>query len=175
MHGHVKLTYSATMGPNITRSIANAGYQYVELSDPSEQSALKRDRCRRITVDITPLCLVVVALSFIVSCIISFMLGKWFSRPVQYAYFPDTQEFLGRKFRLLGQGIVSFLTSRLFLVQHNRHNFTYNPLYASLGNLTTDKAWLDLFPYQGGFFQHPQIAPKRATFAVYHQLHCLVR
>jgi hypothetical protein len=60
-------------------------------------------------------------------------------------------------------------------VQQIRHNFTYNPLYTSPANLTTDKAWLGLFPYLGGFFQHPQIAPERAAFAVFHQLHCLVR
>jgi hypothetical protein len=26
---------------------------------------------------------------------------------------------------------------------------------------------------QGGFFKHPDLAPERSTFAVFHQLHCL--
>lgn len=38
-----------------------------------------------------------------------------------------------------------------------------------------DRAWEDLFPRHGGFFNHPTIAPERSTFSVFHQLHCLVR
>lgn len=30
-----------------------------------------------------------------------------------------------------------------------------------------------MFPAEGGFFIHPQIAPTRSTFSVFHQLHCL--
>ena len=51
--------------------------------------------------------------------------------------------------------------------------FAYNRLFAERPNTTSDKAWHDLFPAQGGFFKHPELAPTRSTFAVFHQLHCL--
>ncbi|KAF2258863.1 hypothetical protein CC78DRAFT_503967 [Lojkania enalia] len=53
------------------------------------------------------------------------------------------------------------------------HVFRYHRLFAEPPNSTTDKAWLSLFPTQGGFFKHPVLAPKRSTFAVFHQIHCL--
>ncbi|KAF1963934.1 hypothetical protein BU23DRAFT_494794, partial [Bimuria novae-zelandiae CBS 107.79] len=37
----------------------------------------------------------------------------------------------------------------------------------------TDAAWESLFPKHGGFFVHPQLAPDRSAFSVFHQLHCL--
>ncbi|KAF2019172.1 hypothetical protein BU24DRAFT_114526 [Aaosphaeria arxii CBS 175.79] len=51
--------------------------------------------------------------------------------------------------------------------------FKEDQKYANRPNLTTNKAWLDLFPMQGGFFRHPKIAPERSTFSTFHQLHCL--
>lgn len=38
----------------------------------------------------------------------------------------------------------------------------------------TALAWDSIFPKQGGYFSHPTIAPTRATFSVFHYLHCLV-
>ncbi|KAI9842790.1 MAG: hypothetical protein M1837_006893 [Sclerophora amabilis] len=51
--------------------------------------------------------------------------------------------------------------------------FRYNRTFAERPSVETDQAWDDLFPEQGGFFRHPTLAPKRAAFAVFHQLHCL--
>ncbi|KAF1998764.1 hypothetical protein P154DRAFT_438550, partial [Amniculicola lignicola CBS 123094] len=51
--------------------------------------------------------------------------------------------------------------------------FRFEQVYSERPNITTDKAWLDLFPMQGGFFKHPKFASERATFATFHQLHCL--
>ena len=39
----------------------------------------------------------------------------------------------------------------------------------------TEAAWESLFPQQGGYFSHPTVAPTRATFSVFHYLHCLVK
>ena len=39
----------------------------------------------------------------------------------------------------------------------------------------SSSAWDTLMPKRGGFFNHPKIAPKRSAYAVFHQLHCLVR
>ncbi|KAF2243059.1 hypothetical protein BU26DRAFT_437938, partial [Trematosphaeria pertusa] len=52
-------------------------------------------------------------------------------------------------------------------------SFQYESIFAERPNITTDRAWLGSFPTQGGFFKHPQLAPDRSTFAVFHQLHCL--
>ncbi|KIW86203.1 hypothetical protein Z517_01598 [Fonsecaea pedrosoi CBS 271.37] len=49
----------------------------------------------------------------------------------------------------------------------------YNASFGDAPSPVTEAAWDDLLPVQGGFFQHPQIAPSRSDFAVFHQLHCL--
>ncbi|KAF2278711.1 uncharacterized protein EI97DRAFT_413476 [Westerdykella ornata] len=51
--------------------------------------------------------------------------------------------------------------------------FKHDRLFGSAPSLESDKAWLDLFPSDAGFFKHPTIAPKRSTFSTFHQLHCL--
>ena len=39
----------------------------------------------------------------------------------------------------------------------------------------TAQAWREVMPPRGGFFDYPAAGEGRATFSVYHQLHCLVR
>jgi len=51
--------------------------------------------------------------------------------------------------------------------------FRYNPDFGGPPSEITDNAWASLFPEQGGFFKHPDLAPERSAFAVFHQLHCL--
>ncbi|KAK0511063.1 hypothetical protein JMJ35_006615 [Cladonia borealis] len=36
-----------------------------------------------------------------------------------------------------------------------------------------DRAWKDVMPPEGGFFDYPSPGEGRATFSVYHQMHCL--
>lgn len=50
---------------------------------------------------------------------------------------------------------------------------TYNRTFSENSH-KTDAAWESIFPKQGGYFSHPTIAPTRATFSVFHYLHCLV-
>ncbi|PVH90660.1 hypothetical protein DM02DRAFT_471231, partial [Periconia macrospinosa] len=53
------------------------------------------------------------------------------------------------------------------------HSFKYNRSFSYPPSRFTNHAWRDIFPTEGGFFVHPTIAPTRATFSVFHQLHCL--
>ena len=53
--------------------------------------------------------------------------------------------------------------------------FKYNGIYGEQPSEITDQAWENLFPEQGGFFKHPDLAPMRSALSVFHQLHCLVR
>ena len=39
----------------------------------------------------------------------------------------------------------------------------------------TAQAWKEVMPREGGFFDYPATGEGRATFSVYHQLHCLIR
>jgi hypothetical protein len=59
------------------------------------------------------------------------------------------------------------------LVRSNERVFRFDATFVNGTSLDADRAWLDLFPLQGGFFKHPQFAPNRSTFSVFHQLHCL--
>ncbi|KAF2705565.1 hypothetical protein K504DRAFT_414493 [Pleomassaria siparia CBS 279.74] len=76
--------------------------------------------------------------------------------------------FLAGRHGVLGNG-----TGDILNFQTAAQIFKYNQTYAERPDVASDKAWLDLFPEQGGFFKHPDLAPKRSTFAVFHQLHCL--
>ena len=69
------------------------------------------------------------------------------------------------------QQILSYCLS----VSTEAHLFSYNRSYAEKPSNITNGLWYGLFPSQGGFFQHPQLAPQRSAFSVFHQLHCLVR
>jgi hypothetical protein len=62
------------------------------------------------------------------------------------------------------------------IVVVGRHSkiFVYDKKFGEVST-EADLAWKGLFPRHGGFFNHPTIAPQRSTFAVFHQLHCLVR
>ncbi|KAI8944220.1 hypothetical protein F4801DRAFT_585663 [Xylaria longipes] len=51
--------------------------------------------------------------------------------------------------------------------------FMYNRSFSYPPSEHTNHAWSDIFPQNGTFFVHPSHASKRATFSVYHQLHCL--
>jgi hypothetical protein len=53
--------------------------------------------------------------------------------------------------------------------------FKYERIYGEAPSTITDARWEALFPRQGGFFKHPNIAPERSALSVFHQLHCLVR
>jgi hypothetical protein len=52
--------------------------------------------------------------------------------------------------------------------------FQYNRSFTERPSNLTDAAWHSLFPRQGGYFRHPEVAPSRSALAVFHQLHCLV-
>ncbi|KAF2250332.1 hypothetical protein BU26DRAFT_379493, partial [Trematosphaeria pertusa] len=50
--------------------------------------------------------------------------------------------------------------------------FRQEQLFGEPSN-ASNAAWGALFPKRGGFFNHPDIAPERSAYAVFHQLHCL--
>jgi hypothetical protein len=52
--------------------------------------------------------------------------------------------------------------------------FRYNRTFGEPPSEVTNAAWESLFPKHGGFFVHPDLAPERSAFSVFHQLHCLV-
>lgn len=52
--------------------------------------------------------------------------------------------------------------------------FKYERVYGEKPSNITNQAWKQLFPDQGGFFKHPDLAPRRSALSVFHQLHCLV-
>ena len=51
--------------------------------------------------------------------------------------------------------------------------FHYDSNYGGRPSNETNAAWDSIFPAQGGFFKHPELAPQRSALAVFHQLHCL--
>ncbi|KAF2788810.1 hypothetical protein K505DRAFT_314224 [Melanomma pulvis-pyrius CBS 109.77] len=51
--------------------------------------------------------------------------------------------------------------------------FVYNRTFGEPPSDLTNAAWEALFPKHGGFFVHPQLAPRRSAFSVFHQMHCL--
>ncbi|KAL5117425.1 hypothetical protein ACEQ8H_004741 [Pleosporales sp. CAS-2024a] len=51
--------------------------------------------------------------------------------------------------------------------------FEYNRTFGDPPSEVSDAAWASLFPKHGGFFVHPELAPKRSAFSVFHQMHCL--
>lgn len=51
--------------------------------------------------------------------------------------------------------------------------FILNSTFGAQPSPETDAAWAALFPIQGGFFKHPEIAPERSAFSVFHTLHCV--
>ncbi|ROW01491.1 hypothetical protein VSDG_02065 [Cytospora chrysosperma] len=57
-------------------------------------------------------------------------------------------------------------------LETSSHLFLYNRTFGE-NSPAADAAWKDLLPHQGGYFAHPGISPQRATFSVYHYLHCL--
>ena len=79
-----------------------------------------------------------------------------------------------RLYEPLAQEPMHMLTPPL-LVPERPQTFHYNRSFTERPSEYTDGAWHSLFPRQGGYFRHPQIAPSRSAFAVFHQLHCLVR
>jgi hypothetical protein len=57
------------------------------------------------------------------------------------------------------------------------HTFTYNdsfPQPPSADNIHYDQPWRTLFPTHGPYFNKSATEPERWTFAVFHQLHCVV-
>ncbi|KAI1172933.1 hypothetical protein F4777DRAFT_484898 [Nemania sp. FL0916] len=55
----------------------------------------------------------------------------------------------------------------------SNHLFEYNRTFGEAPSNATNAAWESLFPKHGGFFVHPELAPKRSAFSVFHQMHCL--
>jgi hypothetical protein len=55
-----------------------------------------------------------------------------------------------------------------------RQTFVQNNTFGGRPSNASNAAWESLLPSRGGFFNHPAIAPHRAAFAVFHQIHCLV-
>jgi hypothetical protein len=60
-------------------------------------------------------------------------------------------------------------------VKEEVRSFRYNISFTEAPSPHTDQSWRELFPIEGGFFMNSDIAPTRATFSAFHQLHCLVR
>jgi len=54
-----------------------------------------------------------------------------------------------------------------------RQTFVLDETFGSRPSPETNAAWKSLFPKQGGFFKHPDIAPERSAFSVFHTLHCV--
>ena len=79
-----------------------------------------------------------------------------------------------RLYESLAWRLMHMLTPQL-LVPERPQTFHYNRSFTERQSKYTDGAWHSLFPRQGGYFRHPEIAPSRSAFAVFHQLHCLVR
>ncbi|KAH7131778.1 hypothetical protein B0J11DRAFT_520105 [Dendryphion nanum] len=132
---------------SIFRRRSTSAANYISL-DPLSQGELERHR----SIAFTPLNLILLVTSFIFVSIISFIAGKHVSTSCTHQEPGD----------------------KLIQLHPSPHIFTYNEIFAARPNLTTNKAWLDLFPFQGGFFGHPDLpAGKRGVFAVWHQLHCL--
>ena len=52
--------------------------------------------------------------------------------------------------------------------------FEYDRMYSSSPSNETNRAWIDLFPSNSGFIEHPVLAPNLSVVAVFHQLHCIV-
>ena len=63
---------------------------------------------------------------------------------------------------------------RQYTVLSSSRIFEYAPIFGSPPSNASNKAWSHIFPEQGGFFKHPNLAPERSAFSVFHQLHCLV-
>lgn len=75
--------------------------------------------------------------------------------------------------RMCSTKVIMTLTTCTSLVEFGPHEFVFNRTFGEDSSAAV-KAWEDLFPRQGGYFRHPVITPQRATFSVYHYLHCLV-
>ncbi|KAK2042700.1 hypothetical protein LZ31DRAFT_623228 [Colletotrichum somersetense] len=54
-----------------------------------------------------------------------------------------------------------------------RKTFELDLKYAMPPSPAVDEAWASLLPKEGGFFKHPELAPRTSCMAVFHQLHCL--
>jgi len=90
---------------------------------------------------------------------------------------------------LLFTSIVSFLAGKQWQVGNIKNTNTqtipldiipqvleYQRPFADNPKLQDGDIWDSIFPNngsRGGYFSHPDIAPKRSTFSAYHQLHCL--
>lgn len=64
--------------------------------------------------------------------------------------------------------------STALVLETRPHLFEHENVYGSEPSDESNAAWSLLMPKRGGFFTHPEIAPKRSAYAVFHQLHCLV-
>ncbi|KAI0199448.1 hypothetical protein F4808DRAFT_432518 [Astrocystis sublimbata] len=67
----------------------------------------------------------------------------------------------------------SSINTQVLNLPSTTQTFVYNRSFSYPPSERTDHAWSDIFPPKGTFFTHPDQASKRATFSVYHQLHCL--
>jgi len=80
--------------------------------------------------------------------------------------------------------VVSFFAGRVSVGLQDERNmavlqgpttvksFEPQQIFTGPSSNRTDEAWNELFPKHGGFFNLPD-STQRATFSVYHQLHCL--
>ncbi|KAK1759951.1 hypothetical protein QBC47DRAFT_438289 [Echria macrotheca] len=104
--------------------------------------------------------LVFKALVFLASVVVislSFALGRWSSS--SYSSSRDRE----RGFTKVPPGLSLQTSPQVFI-----YNRTFGEKSA-----VADAAWDILFPKQAGYFSHPELAPQRSTFSVYHYLHCL--
>jgi len=89
---------------------------------------------------------------------------------------------------LLSGSLISFFAGKHFGEKNHWHSAStiqldiapkvllYQRPFADDPALRKDDIWDSMFPNngtKGGYFSHPDIAPTRSTFSVFHQLHCL--
>ncbi|KAG6999525.1 hypothetical protein G7Y79_00034g069480 [Physcia stellaris] len=83
---------------------------------------------------------------------------------------------------VVASALTGFYTGRLSVslnadpginLSNRKEIFRYNRTFGAAPSNLSNAAWASIFPEQGGFFKHPDLAPQRSAWAVFHQLHCL--
>lgn len=68
----------------------------------------------------------------------------------------------------------SLRSTNPLLLETKDQLFEHQKIYGGKPSNESNAVWDSLMPKRGGFFNHPEIAPERSAYAVFHQLHCLV-
>lgn len=148
----------------------SSGYKYTPLGKSLDQKILQR------TVNGSIVRYVLVSTTI---AILAFLLGRYSATPVSLHSWSN---ILNREPLSTLQGIhfqsspfsLVLMSLCMSLVPTNEPSpFFYDHRFGQPPSNSSNAAWKTLFPKQGGFFRHPQLAPERSAFAAFHQLHCL--